>query len=228
VNPCWGPGPPPKDPPPESCTLHPPLLASAIASTLATPARSARSPAARHATRRGPAGPSRRSPSSSSRFPGAAAPGRLRQALEKGGAYFLATVREPDALAAIRLTLLTVAIAVPANVVRRLGRLGDRQVPVPGQEPLTTLIDLPFAVSPVISGLIYVLVFGAQGWLGPWLIDHNIRIIFAVPGIVLATTFVTFPVRRPRADPAHAGAGHRRGVLRGHAWGRAAGRPSGG
>ena len=116
------------------------------------------------------------------------------QALDKGGAYFLATVREPDALASIRLTLLTVAIAVPANVTFGVSAAwAIAKFRFPGKSLLTTLIDLPFAVSPVISGLIYVLVFGAQGWLGPWLIDHNIRIIFAVPGIILATTFVTFP-----------------------------------
>ena len=116
------------------------------------------------------------------------------QALDKGGAYFLATVREPDALASIRLTLLTVAIAVPANVTFGVSAAwAIAKFRFPGKSLLTTLIDLPFAVSPVIAGLIYVLVFGAQGWLGPWLIDHNIRIIFAVPGIILATTFVTFP-----------------------------------
>ena len=116
------------------------------------------------------------------------------QAFSKGGAFFLAAVREPDALASIRLTLLTVAIAVPANVVFGVAAAwAITKFRFPGKSLLTTLIDLPFAVSPVISGLIYVLVFGAQGWFGPWLIEHNIRIIFAVPGIILATTFVTFP-----------------------------------
>ena len=116
------------------------------------------------------------------------------QAFAKGGAFFLATVREPDALASIRLTLLTVVIAVPANIAFGIAAAwAITKFRFPGKSLLTTLIDLPFAVSPVISGLIYVLVFGAQGWLGPWLIDHNIRIIFAVPGIILATTFVTFP-----------------------------------
>ncbi len=116
------------------------------------------------------------------------------QALAKGGAYFLAAVREPDALAAIRLTLLTVAIVVPANVVFGVAAAwAISKFKFTGKSLLTTLIDLPFAVSPVISGLVYVLVFGAQGWFGPWLIAHNIRVIFAVPGIVLATTFVTFP-----------------------------------
>jgi sulfate transport system permease protein len=116
------------------------------------------------------------------------------QAFEKGGAYFLASIREPDALASIRLTLLTVAIVVPANVAFGVAAAwAIAKFKFPGKSLLTTLIDLPFAVSPVISGLIYVLVFGAQGWFGPWLIEHNIRVIFAVPGIVLATTFVTFP-----------------------------------
>jgi sulfate transport system permease protein len=116
------------------------------------------------------------------------------QAFSKGGAFFLAAVREPDALASIRLTLLTVAISVPANIVFGVAAAwAISKFKFPGKSLLTTLIDLPFAVSPVISGLIYVLVFGAQGWFGPWLIEHNIRIIFAVPGIILATTFVTFP-----------------------------------
>jgi len=116
------------------------------------------------------------------------------QAFSKGGAYFLAAVCEPDALAAIRLTLLTVAIVVPANVLFGIAAAwAISKFKFSGKSLLTTLIDLPFAVSPVISGLIYVLVFGAQGWFGPWLIAHNIRVIFAVPGIVLATTFVTFP-----------------------------------
>ncbi len=116
------------------------------------------------------------------------------QAFSKGGPYFLAAIREPDALSAIRLTLLTVAIVVPANVVFGIAAAwAIAKFRFRGKSLLTTLIDLPFAVSPIISGLVYVLVFGAQGWIGPWLIDHNIRIIFAVPGIVLATAFVTFP-----------------------------------
>ena len=95
-----------------------------------------------------------------------------------------------------------------------------------GKSVLITLIDLPFSVSPVIAGLIYVLVFGAQGWFGPWLDEHDIQIIFAVPGIVLATIFVTVPVRRPRADPADAGAGQRRGGSGARARRLAAGRRS--
>jgi sulfate transport system permease protein len=114
----------------------------------------------------------------------------LRQGL---GAYFAAIV-EPDALAAIRLTLLVAAIAVPLNLVFGLcAAWAIAKFEFRGKSFLITLIDLPFSVSPVISGLIYVLLFGAQGWLGPWLQANGIEIIFAVPGIVLATIFVTFP-----------------------------------
>jgi sulfate transport system permease protein len=116
------------------------------------------------------------------------------EAFSKGVPYFLAAIREPDALSAIRLTLLTVAIVLPANVVFGVAAAwAIAKFKFKGKSLLTTLIDLPFAVSPVISGLVYVLVFGAQGWFGPWLIAHNVRIIFAVPGIILATAFVTFP-----------------------------------
>lgn len=109
------------------------------------------------------------------------------------GAYF-ASFADPDALASIKLTLLTAAIAVPANTVFGIAAAWlIAKFAFRGKSFLTTLIDLPFAVSPVISGLIYVLVFGLQGWLGPWLQEHDLKIIFAVPGIVLATTFVTFP-----------------------------------
>jgi sulfate transport system permease protein len=116
------------------------------------------------------------------------------EALRRGvGAYF-AAFKESDALASIRLTLLTAAIAVPANVVFGVAAAWCiAKFNFRGKSVLTTLIDLPFAVSPVISGLIYVLVFGLQGWFGPWLIEHDYKVIFAVPGIVLATTFVTFP-----------------------------------
>jgi sulfate/thiosulfate transport system permease protein len=116
------------------------------------------------------------------------------EALRKGvGTYFTALV-EPDALAAIKLTLLVAAIAVPANVVFGLAASwGIAKFEFPGKSILNTLIDLPFSVSPVISGLIYVLLFGAQGYLGPFLKSEGIQIIFAVPGIVLATIFVTFP-----------------------------------
>src|ERR1700691_2343489 len=116
------------------------------------------------------------------------------QAFAKGLSYYFSSIREPDALSAIRLTLLTVAIVVPANVVFGVAASwAIAKFKFPGKSLLTTLIDLPFAVSPVISGLVYVLVFGAQGWLGPWLIAHNIRVIFAIHGIILATAFVTFP-----------------------------------
>jgi sulfate transport system permease protein len=115
-------------------------------------------------------------------------------ALQKGVAFYLQTFRDPDTLAAIRLTLLAAAIAVPLNVVFGIAAawvIGKFEFV--GKGVLITLIDLPFSVSPVVSGLIYVLLFGLQGLLGPWLIAHDIRIIFAVPGIVLATIFVTFP-----------------------------------
>jgi sulfate transport system permease protein len=116
------------------------------------------------------------------------------EALRKGFGEALVNIREPDALSAIRLTLLTAAIAVPFNALFGLcASWAIAKHAFPGKAFLITLIDLPFSVSPVVAGLIYVLIFGAQGWFGPWLIDHDIKIIFAVPGIVLATVFVTFP-----------------------------------
>lgn len=116
------------------------------------------------------------------------------EALRKGLGAYLEGLREPDAWAAIRLTLLTAAIAVPLNLVFGVAAAWCiAKYEFRGKAFLTTLIDLPFSVSPVVAGLIYVLVFGAQGWLGPWLAEHDIKIIFAVPGIVLATIFVTFP-----------------------------------
>jgi sulfate transport system permease protein len=116
------------------------------------------------------------------------------EALRKGwGVYFSALV-EPDALSAMRLTLLAAAIAVPLNLVFGVSAAwAIAKFEFRGKQFLITLIDLPFSVSPVVAGLIYVLVFGAQGWFGSWFGDHDIRIIFAVPGIVLATIFVTFP-----------------------------------
>jgi sulfate transport system permease protein len=116
------------------------------------------------------------------------------QALGKGfGAYFSSVV-EPDAWAAIRLTLLTAAIAVPLNLVFGLAAAwAVAKFDFPGKTALVTLIDLPFSVSPVVSGLIYVLLFGVQGWLGGWLAAHDVKILFAVPGLVLATLFVTVP-----------------------------------
>ena len=116
------------------------------------------------------------------------------EALAQGLGAYLAGIAEPDALAAIRLTLLVAAIAVPLNVVFGVAAAwAIAKFEFPGKSLLITLIDLPFSVSPVISGLIFVLLFGAQGCLGPWLAEHDIKIIFAVPGIVLATIFVTFP-----------------------------------
>ena len=116
------------------------------------------------------------------------------EALRKGLAAALAAISDPDAIAAIKLTLLIAAIAVPFNAVFGVcAAWAIAKLEFPGKAFLITLIDLPFSVSPVVAGLIYVLVFGAQGWFGDWLIDHDIKIIFAVPGIVLATIFVTFP-----------------------------------
>lgn len=116
------------------------------------------------------------------------------EALRKGWDAYWSALQEPDAWAAVRLTLLTAAIAVPLNLVFGVAAAwAIAKFEFRGKALLTTLIDLPFSVSPVVAGLIYVLVFGAQGWLGPWLAAHGIQIIFAVPGIVLATVFVTFP-----------------------------------
>jgi sulfate transport system permease protein len=116
------------------------------------------------------------------------------EALRKGTGAYLEALHEPDAWAAIRLTLITAAIAVPLNLVFGVAAAWCiAKFEFRGKAFLTTLIDLPFSVSPVVSGLIYVLIFGAQGWVGPWLAAHDIKIIFAVPGIVLATIFVTFP-----------------------------------
>lgn len=115
-------------------------------------------------------------------------------ALQKGFSAYFTSIIEPDALAAIRLTLLTAAIAVPLNLVFGVcAAWAIAKFNFLGKRLLITLIDLPFTVSPVISGLIFVLLFGAQGLLGPWLVEHNIKILFAVPGIVLATLFITFP-----------------------------------
>ena len=116
------------------------------------------------------------------------------EALRKGGQAYLDGLREPDAWAAIRLTLITAAIAVPLNLVFGVAAAWCiAKYEFRGKAILTTLVDLPFSVSPVVAGLIYVLMFGAQGWFGPWLEAHNIKIVFAIPGIVLATIFVTFP-----------------------------------
>jgi sulfate transport system permease protein len=116
------------------------------------------------------------------------------EALRKGWDAYWEALKEPDAWAAIRLTLLTAAIAVPLNLVFGVAAAwAIAKYEFRGKAFLTTLVDLPFSVSPVVAGLIYVLVFGAQGWLGPWLQAHDIKIVFAVPGIILATVFVTFP-----------------------------------
>ena len=116
------------------------------------------------------------------------------EALRKGGEAYLEALKEPDAWAAIRLTLIIAGIAVPLNLVFGIAASWCiAKYEFKGKAFLTTLVDLPFSVSPVVAGLIYVLVFGAQGWLGPWLAQHDIKIIFALPGMVLATVFVTFP-----------------------------------
>ena len=116
------------------------------------------------------------------------------QAFDKGWSLWLAAVTEENARSAIYLSLLVTAISVPLNLVFGVAAAWTiSRFRFKGRDLLLTLIDIPFGVSPVVSGLIFVLVFGAQGWLGPWLSDRNIQIIFAVPGIVLATTFVTFP-----------------------------------
>ncbi len=116
------------------------------------------------------------------------------EALRKGLETYWLALAEPDALSAIKLTLITAAIALPVNLVFGVAAAwAIAKFEFRGKQLLTTLIDLPFSVSPVVAGLIYVLIFGAQGWFGPWLAEHDIRIVFAVPGIVLATVFVTFP-----------------------------------
>ncbi|HLS97662.1 MAG: sulfate ABC transporter permease subunit CysW [Porticoccaceae bacterium] len=116
------------------------------------------------------------------------------EALRKGLEVYWKALVEPDALAAVKLTLIAAAISVPLNLVFGVAAAWTiAKFEFRGKQLLTTLIDLPFSISPVIVGLIYVLVFGANGWFGAWLIEHDIKIIFAVPGIVLATIFVTFP-----------------------------------
>jgi sulfate/thiosulfate transport system permease protein len=116
------------------------------------------------------------------------------QALAKGLPAYWEAIKEPDALSAAKLTLLIASIAVPVNLIFGVAAAWCiSKFSFPGKHVLITLIDLPFAVSPVISGMIFVLLFGAHGWFGSWLAEHDIKIIFAVPGIVLATTFVTAP-----------------------------------
>ena len=118
----------------------------------------------------------------------------LAQALLKGWDFYWAALTHPDSLAAIKLTLLVAAISVPLNSLFGLAAAwAIGKFEFPGKSLLVTFIDLPFSVSPVVSGLMFVLLFGLQGFLGPWLAEHGLKIIFAVPGIVLATVFVTFP-----------------------------------
>ena len=116
------------------------------------------------------------------------------QAFSKGVSVYWAALSDPDALSALKMTLLAAAISVPLNLVFGVAAAwAIAKFDFRGKDLLLTLIDLPFSVSPVIAGLIYVLIFGLQGWFGEWLRDHDVKIIFAVPGIVLATVFVTFP-----------------------------------
>lgn len=116
------------------------------------------------------------------------------EALAKGGAMLVRSLGERDTLASIHLTLITAAVAVPLNIVFGVSAAwAISKYEFKGKTLLVSLIDLPFSISPVIAGLVYVLVFGMQGWLGPWLREHDIKIIFALPSIVLATIFVTFP-----------------------------------
>lgn len=118
----------------------------------------------------------------------------LTQALKKGWDVYITALSDPDALSALKLTLLVALVTVPLNTIFGVAAAwAIAKFKFKGKGVLITLIDLPFAVSPVIGGLIFVLVFGANGWFGPWLADHDVKIIYAVPGIVLATLFVTFP-----------------------------------
>jgi sulfate/thiosulfate transport system permease protein len=118
----------------------------------------------------------------------------FHEALRLGLGVYWASITDPDAQAAIRLTLLVVALSVPLNVLFGIcAAWAIAKFQFRGKQVLTTLIDLPFAVSPVIAGLIVVLLYGVHGWLGPWLVEHDLRVVFAVPGIVIATAFVTFP-----------------------------------
>lgn len=118
----------------------------------------------------------------------------FHDAFAKGLEIFLSKLREPDALAAIRLTLIVAAISVPLNAAFGVAAAWSiAKFEFKGKSLLLTLIDLPFSISPVVSGLVWVLLFGAQGWFGDWLVEHDIKIVFALPGLVLATILVTFP-----------------------------------
>ena len=130
------------------------------------------------------------------------------QALQAGlGAYF-AAISEPAALAAIRLTLLVAAITVPLNLIFGIAAAWlIARFHFAGKSLLTAVLDIPLAVSPVISGMVFILLFGAQGWFGPWLRDHDVKIVFALPGIVLATIFVTFPLVAREVIPVMEAAG---------------------
>ena len=131
------------------------------------------------------------------------------QALEKGLGAYLRAIRQPETMAAIRLTLVTALLVVPLNTVFGVAAAWlIAKYRFPGRNLLITLIDLPFSVSPVISGLIFVLLFGSQGLCGQWLSDHDIKIVFATPGIVLATAFVTFPFVAREVQPALQAAGN--------------------
>ena len=117
------------------------------------------------------------------------------EAMGKGVALYLKAITEPDTWSAIRLTLLTAAIAVPLNLIFGVSAAWlVTKYEFRGKNILLTLIDLPFAISPVISGLVFIRLFGLQGWLGPWLAERHLKLVFAVPGIILATVFVTFPL----------------------------------
>ncbi|GIP56159.1 MULTISPECIES: sulfate ABC transporter permease subunit CysW [Paenibacillus] len=116
------------------------------------------------------------------------------ESLKKGLGVYVDAIRDPDAMSALKLTLLVAAVTVPLNTIFGVAAAwAITKFKFRGKQVLVTLIDLPFAVSPVIGGLIYVLVYGAHGWFGPWLQEHDLKVIFALPGIVLATLFVTFP-----------------------------------
>jgi len=118
----------------------------------------------------------------------------MSEAFKAGAGAWAAAVTDPDARSAIKLTLLVAAISVPLNTIFGVAAAwAISKFQFPGKAPLIAFIELPFSVSPVVSGLVWVLLFGAQGWFGSWLIDHDIQIVFALPGLVLATVFVTFP-----------------------------------
>ena len=131
------------------------------------------------------------------------------EALKQGFGFYFQTLRDPMTLSAIKLTLIAAGISVPLNCIFGVAAAwAIAKFDFRGKNILLTLIDLPFSISPVISGMIYVLVLGAQGWFGSWFSDHNIKIIFAVPGIVLATIFVTFPFVARELIPLMQAQGH--------------------